>query len=102
MLTEEEHKKAWDLINARHAERVKGPNADWAKVPCQLVKFEWVTVPTHISNIKCGDVVEINGIDYTVGKKDIKYDSFMGYTLRGDSYRNGTDPVRLKVYRKIQ
>lgn len=47
----------------------------------------------HISVIRTGDTVEINGHLKTVCGKDIKRDPFMGVTLFGDSYRLGTVPV---------
>ena len=50
--------------------------------------------PTHIRNIKTGDLIQINGIIHTVGKNDIK-NGFMGLTLRGDSYKCGTILVML-------
>lgn len=49
--------------------------------------------PTHISLIRPGDTVEIDGTLHTVGQNDIKTGGFMGLTLRGDSYRCGTVPV---------
>mgnify|MGYP003590991203 CR=1 FL=1 len=51
-------------------------------------------VPTHIEDIRAGDVIVEDGFLLTISSKDIKYDSFMGYTLRGDSYRLGTIPVQ--------
>lgn len=47
-------------------------------------------VPTHISQIRVGDVVEIDGILKTVGKNNLKHGGFCGTTLWGDSYRSGT------------
>lgn len=49
-------------------------------------------VPTHIDQIRVGDVVEIDGILKTVGKNNLKC-GFMGTTLWGDSYKCGTVPV---------
>ena len=51
-------------------------------------------VEVHISEIMVGDVVVIDGLQYTVGKNNIKYDSFMGHSLFGDNYRSGTIPVK--------
>jgi hypothetical protein len=56
---------------------------------------------THIDSIRSGDLVYHDGAIRTVGAKDIKYDSFMGYTLWGDSYRMGTKPV-MKVTKYIE
>ncbi len=62
-------------------------------------KSDWITysdgikyriVPTHISEIQAGDVVLIDGKLKTVSKKDIKTDKFMGTSLFGDSYKNGS------------
>lgn len=54
--------------------------------------MNYTTHPTHISLIRQGDTIEVNGTLHTVGKNDIK-SGFMGLTLRGDSYRLGTVPV---------
>lgn len=51
----------------------------------------------HISNIKCGDLVEHAGKIVTVGNNHIKYCDFMGYTLFGDSYALGNRPVKKVV-----
>lgn len=48
--------------------------------------------PTHISSIRPGDTIEVNGTLHTVGRDNLK-SGFMGLTLRGDSYRLGTVPV---------
>lgn len=47
----------------------------------------------HISTIKHGDTVLIDGVEKTVGKNHIKYDQFMGYSLFGDSFMLGRIPV---------
>ena len=49
----------------------------------------------HISEVKVGDIVLHNGVERTVGANDIKYDSFMGYTLFGDSYHLGYKKVHV-------
>lgn len=56
--------------------------------------MNYIITPTHIGQIRAGDTIEIDGALYTVGRNDIKHDGFMGTTLRGDSYRLGTVPVR--------
>ena len=48
----------------------------------------------HVSEVKPGDTVFHGGKDRTVGKKDVRYGSFMGTTLFGDSYRLGQVPVK--------
>jgi uncharacterized radical SAM superfamily Fe-S cluster-containing enzyme len=52
--------------------------------------------PTHISDIKQGDTVMINGEMRTVGNNNIK-NGFMGVTLFGDSYRLGREHVQKVV-----
>lgn len=47
----------------------------------------------HISEIRIGDLVEINGVVKTVGRNNLKYDPFMGLSLFGDTYHLGTRPV---------
>ena len=48
----------------------------------------------HIRDVRVGDTVEHNGHLRTVGRADLKRDTFMGTTLWGDSYRAGTVLVR--------
>ena len=48
----------------------------------------------HISEIVVGDTVEINGVFHTVGRKDLRFDPFMGLSLRGDCYKLGLESVR--------
>ncbi len=48
--------------------------------------------PTHISLIRPGDTIEVDGELFTVNADDFNK-GFMGLTLRGDSYRCGTVPV---------
>lgn len=43
----------------------------------------------HISEVVVGDIVNHNGELLTVTANDIKYDSFLGYSLFGDSYSLG-------------
>lgn len=53
----------------------------------------------HISTIVNGDTIICrDGIIRTVGRNNIKRDSFMGVTLFGDSYNLGTILVN-KIYR---
>lgn len=51
------------------------------------------TIEVHISEIRHGDTIIHNGDIITVGRKWIKYDSFMGITLFGDSYNLGRKKV---------
>jgi hypothetical protein len=43
----------------------------------------------HISTIKAGDTIIHNGEVKTVSGNNIKYSSFMGVSLFGDSYHSG-------------
>jgi hypothetical protein len=51
------------------------------------------TYNTHISMVRVGDLILHDGQVRTVCNKDLKYDSFLGYTLWGDSYKLGYAPV---------
>lgn len=58
---------------------------------------------THKTAIRAGDVIEHDGRVVTLCARDIKRDSFMGVTIRGDSYMLGRKPViRLRPYRTPQ
>jgi hypothetical protein len=52
-------------------------------------------IPTYINNIKPGDTIYLDDELKTVSKCNIRYDSFMGHTLFGDSFILGTKPVLL-------
>jgi hypothetical protein len=54
--------------------------------------MNYTTHLTHISLIRQGDTIEVDGILHTVCESDLNK-GFMGLTLRGDSYRCGTVPV---------
>ena len=54
--------------------------------------MRYIIIPTHISRIRPGDTIEVEGNLHTVCHNDLK-SGFMGLTLRGDSYRCGTVPV---------
>ena len=43
----------------------------------------------HINTINVGDIIMFDGVLRTVGKDDIKYSSFMGKTIFGDSFHLG-------------
>ena len=58
-------------------------------------------VEVHISTISIGDSIICNdGFERTIGKGNIKRDSFMGTTILGDSYKMGHIPVKKVVYEK--
>lgn len=64
------------------------------------MKYEIVN--THITDIKAGDTVEINGKMMAVSKNNIKRDPFMGTTLFGDSYMGGKQLVKkVVIYRAM-
>lgn len=59
----------------------------------------YTTKMVHISEIKPGDVIICpDGVDRTVGKNDIKENSFMGRSIFGDSYHSGYKKVKKVVY----
>ena len=47
----------------------------------------------HISSVRRGDIVFHDGKARTVGKKSLRHNMFIGYTLFGDPYLLGTKPV---------
>ena len=53
----------------------------------------------NITQITIGDTVIHEGKAMTVGKENIKYDSFTGRTLFGDSYRLGTVLVKRVIFK---
>jgi uncharacterized Zn-binding protein involved in type VI secretion len=63
-------------------------------------KMNYETKKVHISTIRSGDTVNHGGDIVTVGQNDVKYSSFMGHTLFGDSYRMGTIPVEKIMIKK--
>lgn len=56
-----------------------------------------IRVKRHIGNIKYGDTVEINNETVTVGKNDVRYDYFYGYSLFGASYPRTVNQVFFKT-----
>ena len=52
------------------------------------------TINVHISQIEVGDTILHDGVPKTVCKSNIKWDSFMGLSLFGDSYHLGYKPVK--------
>lgn len=55
------------------------------------------TKDVHISTIKVGDIVMIDGDMKTVGKKDIKNSGLLGTTIFGDSFKAGNKLVKKVV-----
>ena len=54
----------------------------------------------HIENIRPGDAVVHNGEVVTVSTKNIRFDSFMGTTVFGDSYHGNHKLVTKVFYNK--
>jgi len=50
---------------------------------------QYKTEQVSISKIRIGDTVIHEDVVTTVGRENIKYCSFMGMTIFGDSYRSG-------------
>lgn len=59
----------------------------------------YITDNVHISTIRGGDTVIHNGEIKSVCPNNIKYDSFMGHSLFGDSYRLGNILVKKVTFR---
>lgn len=59
-----------------------------------------ITEEVHISRIKIGDTIIHDGFVKTVCKRVLKYSSFMGSTLYGDSYQLGHKLVKRINYGK--
>ena len=57
-------------------------------------------IKTYIANIKTGDCIMENGVMVTVSNGHIKRDTFLGTTLRGDSYNGGHKPVLKAVIKR--
>lgn len=58
-------------------------------------------VEVHASTISIGDIIICNdGFERTIGKGNIKRDSFLGITIFGDNYKMGRIPVKKVVYEK--
>lgn len=51
--------------------------------------------PTHVEDIRPGDVIVVQGVVKTVGKSDIKHDHFTGTSIYGDNFMNGYKFVNL-------
>lgn len=59
--------------------------------------MNYTVVDVHIDTIRHGDTIIMDGGPKTVSSKYIK-SGFMGTTLYGDSYKLGTEPVKLCVF----
>ena len=56
-------------------------------------------VEVHTSTISIGDTIICNdGFERTIGKGNIKRDSFMGVSIFGDTYLLGRLPVKKVIY----
>ena len=56
-----------------------------------------VKTQIHISEVKQGMTVEVNGEMLTVGKKNIKYCEFMGWSLFGDGSKRTITRIQFLV-----
>jgi len=60
-------------------------------------------VEVHISTISIGDsIICSDGFERTVGKGDIKKDSFMSISIFGDTYNLGRTSCKKVVYETIK
>ena len=59
----------------------------------KMLSSGWEAVDTNIKDIRVGDTVFHNGHAITISKSNFKTGGFMGTTIDGDSYKNGTQPV---------
>lgn len=63
--------------------------------------YNYTIKEVHISTIRGGDTVEHNGQMKTVCFNDIKYCSFMGHSIFGDSYKIGRTLVKKIIFKKF-
>jgi hypothetical protein len=67
------------------------------------IAIERKIVEVHISTISIGDSIICNdGFERTIGKGNIKQNTFMGTAILGDSYRLGRLPVKKVIYERKQ
>lgn len=59
-------------------------------------------VKTHISNIRIGDTIIEGEKLITVSGNSLKYDPFLGLTLRGNSYNLGAKPVIRAIIKHVK
>lgn len=55
--------------------------------------MQYTIVKKHVNDVIPGDTVLRDGELYTVTRKNIKHDPFVGTTIFGDSYKSGTQLV---------
>ena len=58
-------------------------------------------VEVHKNDIKNGDMILFDGKIRTVNNKNIKYDSFVGVTLFGYSYKLGYEKVKKVILKEV-
>lgn len=56
-----------------------------------------VRTQINLSDLSAGNTVEYKDEILTVSKNDIKYDSFMGYSFRGDASKQQITKIQFKV-----
>ncbi len=75
---------------------------DWAKYTkvryANGGNIQYTIKKTHISDVRGGDTIVVNGELKTVCGKDIHRDSFIGITIFGDSYMGGTSLFWLQIF----
>jgi hypothetical protein len=56
----------------------------------------------HISTIRIGDTVKHEGEIKTICKNVLKYSSFLGFSIFGDSYNLGHKKVEKITFKKLK
>jgi hypothetical protein len=56
-----------------------------------------IKIVTHLADLRYCNTVEINGNIETVDQKYLKFCPFMGWTYKGQQYREGITKVIFKV-----
>ncbi len=50
------------------------------------MNYEYKVEVVHKDTIKVGHTIEVDNEHFTICESDIKYDSFMGKSIRGNAY----------------
>lgn len=56
----------------------------------------------HIDTVRVGDVIIHEGKERTVNRNNIKYNSFMGVSIFGDTYQLGRKPVHKLFWETVR
>lgn len=62
-----------------------------------MIQSNIIRTTINKSELQVGMTVELNGELITVGKRDLSYCSFMGYSFRGSVYPKTITRVQFKV-----